>query len=63
MNSWKVLLDCAKENRLFPEKEINAGLGTVVSAIGRPGNVCYFQNYLRLIEPLINKIIATGQCQ
>jgi hypothetical protein len=60
---WKSLLQCAKDNKLFPEKELNAGLGTVISAVNRATNVCYFQNYLRITEPLINQIIATGQCQ
>lgn len=63
MTAWKSLLDCAKEKHLFPLKDLNAGLGTVKSALNRPDNVCYFQNYLRLVEPLINQIIASGQCQ
>ncbi len=62
MVTWKSLLDCAKLQNKYPLKDVNAGLGTVKSAIGRPDNVCYFRNYLRLVEPLINQIIAAGEC-
>lgn len=63
ITEWKQLLTCAKEKKLFPEAILNSGLGTVKSAINRPDNVCYFQNYLRLIESLITQIIATSECQ
>lgn len=56
---WKDRLNCIKSTLVGQDASINRYLGTVISAINYPTNLCYFYNELILIE---DALLDLPQC-
>ena len=68
IQDWLNKAICFKEKNLYTqianmtEAMVNSYVGTLMSALNYPTNICYFRTMLEEIEGFITIVISTGQC-
>lgn len=67
IQDWLDKVNCFKEKGLYvsfgiTNRQLNIYIGTLMSAVNYPTNICYFQKQLDEIQSFITVVISTGQC-
>lgn len=68
INRWLDKVRCFKDKGLYITMPnitvamLNSYIGTLLSALNYPTNICYFQPMLQDIDNFVTIVISTGQC-